>query len=86
MVRTVQPLFWKKRGIYMLNMAYEEPVCKQCGRKLTRDEIGLHKKMINRGATEFLCITCLAAYFDSTEEAMRERIEHFRSEGCLLFQ
>ena len=25
--------------------------CKQCGRILTKDEIGLHKKLYNRGAT-----------------------------------
>lgn len=62
------------------------PRCKACGRELSLDEIGLHKKMINRGATEFFCITCLARYFNTTEEAMRERIEHFRKEGCLLFQ
>jgi hypothetical protein len=28
--------------------------CKVCGRTLDRDEIGLTKKLINRGATEFL--------------------------------
>lgn len=60
--------------------------CMECGRTLTHDEIGLHKKMINRGAKQYLCITCLAAYYSSTEEAMQERIDHFRRQGCLLFQ
>ena len=60
--------------------------CMECGRELTRDEISLHKKMINRGSVQFLCITCLAAYYSTTEEAMQERIRHFRSQGCLLFQ
>ena len=30
--------------------------CKQCGRILTKDEIGLHKKLYNRGATSYFCI------------------------------
>ncbi len=58
----------------------------QCGRSLTSDERGLHKKMINRGSVQFLCITCLAEYYSTTEEAMEERIRHFRAQGCLLFQ
>lgn len=68
------------------NSPTTQPCCKKCGRKLTFDEIGLHKKMINRGATEFLCITCLGEYFGVSEEHLRERIDHFRKEGCLLFR
>jgi len=63
----------------------EEYHCTQCGRYLTSDEIGLHKKMINRGAVRHLCITCLASYYKTTEEALRERIEYFRAQGCTLF-
>ena len=58
----------------------------KCGRKLTFDEIGIHKKMLNRGATEFYCLTCLAEHIGVTEERLQERIEHFRREGCLLFR
>ena len=65
---------------------YEQPKCMKCGKTLTNDEIGIHKKMINRGATEFFCLPCLAAYTGSTEERLRERIEHFRAQGCLLFR
>lgn len=64
----------------------QQPKCKKCGRELTCDEIGIHKKMINRGATEFFCLTCLAREIGSTEEKLRERIEHFRREGCMLFR
>ena len=46
---------------------YTVPKCKKCGRELTNDEIGIHKKMINRGDTEFFCLTCLAEETDSTE-------------------
>jgi hypothetical protein len=60
--------------------------CKICGTELTRDEIGLTKKLINRGATDFLCISCLAKKFDMTEEECRTLIVHFRDAGCHLFQ
>lgn len=69
-----------------MNNNIAQPCCKKCNRRLTYDEIGIHKKMINRGATEFFCLTCLAEYTGSTEERLRERIEHFRNEGCLLFK
>jgi hypothetical protein len=60
--------------------------CKICGREVTRDEIGLTKKLINRGTTEFLCMTCLAKKFDMTETECRTLIDHFREAGCHLFQ
>ena len=59
--------------------------CKICGRELDRDEIGLTKKLINRGATEFLCMTCLAEKFDMTEAECQTLIDHFREAGCHLF-
>ena len=57
----------------------------KCARELTGDEIGLHKKMINRGATEFMCLTCLAAYYDCSEDLLIQKMEQFRAQGCLLF-
>ena len=60
-------------------------LCKTCGREVTRDEIGLTKKLINRGATEFLCMTCLAEKFDMTEAECQTLIDHFREAGCHLF-
>ncbi len=60
--------------------------CKACGKELTRDEIGLHKKMINRGATEYFCLECLARYFQAPPERLRQKIEEFRADGCTLFR
>jgi DNA-directed RNA polymerase subunit RPC12/RpoP len=59
--------------------------CIACGKELTRDEIGLHKKLVNRGATEYKCKPCLAAFFRITEEQCDEMIAHFRETGCTLF-
>ena len=59
--------------------------CKTCGRQLTRDEIAVTRKLINRGATEFYCVDCLAAWFEVRPEDIRERIAYFRATGCTLF-
>ena len=59
--------------------------CKKCGKELTMDEIGLHKKLVNRGATEFWCIGCLGEYYGISEAALRKKIEIFKEQGCTLF-
>ncbi len=61
------------------------PRCVSCGAALTLDETGLTRKLINRGADRFLCLSCLARRFDVTEETLREKIAQFRAMGCTLF-
>jgi len=60
-------------------------ICARCGRELCADEIAVTKKLINRGATAFFCVGCLADYFEVTPEDIRERIAYFRRQGCTLF-
>ena len=59
--------------------------CIACGKSLSGDEIGLHKKLVNRGATEFMCIECLSVRFSCPVPRLREKIEEFRAMGCMLF-
>ena len=59
--------------------------CLQCASPLTRDEIALTKKLINRGTTRFLCYECLAKHFQVSVELLREKVEEFREMGCTLF-
>lgn len=59
--------------------------CMKCGRILTHNEIGAHRKFINRGATEFYCIDCLAAHLGVTPEQVNEKIRQFKQQGCTLF-
>ena len=59
--------------------------CVRCGAALGKDDIGLTKKMVNRGATEFFCLACLADHFRLPEEALREKIKEFKAMGCRLF-
>lgn len=65
--------------------AFDACHCIRCGRRLGHDDAGAHKKFINRGASLFLCISCLADYMNVSEAFLREKIEHFRSMGCTLF-
>ena len=48
--------------------------CIRCGRSLTGNEIGAHKKFVNRGSTEFFCRDCLAAYLDVEPELIDQKI------------
>lgn len=59
--------------------------CKICGNILDKDEIAVYKRMVNRGATEYMCIKCFAIKFEVTEKAIKDKIEHFKKMGCTLF-
>ncbi len=59
--------------------------CAGCGRELESDEIAITRKLINRGAESFFCVTCLAKHFNISEQAVRQLIERFRAAGCSLF-
>ena len=59
--------------------------CITCGRPLEKDEVALTRKLINRGATQYLCIDCLAKKFEVTREDLEHKIEEFRQMGCTLF-
>ena len=61
-------------------------LCTDCGRELTRDEIALTKKLINRGTETFFCLRCLAEKFAVSEELLKEKIDQFRKMGCTLFE
>lgn len=60
-------------------------LCQACGKPLHPDEVGLTKKLINRGATAFYCVECLAKHFQVEPDDLRRKIEEFREMGCVLF-
>ena len=65
----------------------ETKMCYVCGKThLTKNEIGLTKKLIDKKAQHFYCIPCLAEYLEVTEEELLAKIEDFKKEGCTLFQ
>lgn len=60
--------------------------CKECGAELLADDIAIYRKLVNRGASEFLCIDCLAEKLSTTREEIERLIEYYRSTGkCTLF-
>lgn len=59
--------------------------CYNCSRELIGDEIALHKRLIGKGENKFMCLSCLADFFECDEELLKKKIEYFRNTGCLLF-
>ncbi len=61
--------------------------CKECGAELLSDDISIYRKLIDRGADEFLCIDCLAALLKSTRADIEKLIAYYRESGqCTLFR
>lgn len=61
--------------------------CYICGKKdLSKNEIGLTKKLIGKKTDKFYCISCLADQLEVTQEELLDKIEEFKDEGCKLFE
>lgn len=61
-------------------------ICYVCGKDISKNEVGLTKKLINKNAKDFYCLSCLAEHLEVTEEELKDKIEEFKDEGCTLFQ
>lgn len=63
-----------------------ELTCPDCGKKpLSRDEIGISKKLLGEDTSRILCLSCLATWLETTEEDLLAKIEEFKAAGCKLF-
>ena len=61
--------------------------CRQCGAPPGQDDRAIYKKLVYRGAKDFLCIGCLAEYFKVPREEIEQRIRYYRESGeCTLFR
>lgn len=60
--------------------------CTKCGKELLSDEIAIYKRLVNRGADKFWCISCLAKYMQVEISDIEEKIIHFKKMGCTLFK
>ena len=67
-------------------MNTEKKFCYVCRKELSKNEIGLTKKLIDKKANKFYCLTCLAEYLEVTEEELLAKIEEFKEAGCTLFK
>jgi len=59
--------------------------CQYCNADLSKDEIGLCKKLLSRNIELFMCVICLADYLDCLADDLLVKIEEFKEQGCTLF-
>ncbi len=60
--------------------------CFACRKEpLTKDEIGICKKLLGVDTKVFYCLPCLAEYLAVTEQDVLDKIQEFKEEGCKLF-
>ena len=60
--------------------------CIMCGKQnLTKDDVGLNKKLLGTDIKNYYCIDCLAEYLGCSVEELMDKIEEFKAEGCKLF-
>ena len=59
--------------------------CRQCEESVSKDAVGLNKKLLNEDAKQFFCLSCLADFLEVTTDDLARKIEEFKSEGCTLF-
>ena len=61
--------------------------CSICDRHpLSKDEIGICKKLIAENTARFYCLDCLADDLGVDKQDLLDKIEEFKDEGCALFQ
>lgn len=61
-------------------------ICIACGKKpLSKDEIGINKKLLGDQVENFYCMDCLADYLEVETQDLLDKIEEFKEEGCKLF-
>jgi len=60
--------------------------CYSCEKEnLSKNEIGLSKKLLGRKITHHFCLDCLAEQLEVNTDFLLEKIEEFKEQGCILF-
>lgn len=61
--------------------------CVICGKAdLSKDTIGINKKLLGVDIRNYYCMDCLAEYLGCSVQELLDKIEEFKEEGCKLFQ
>lgn len=61
--------------------------CVSCGKNsLTKNEIGITKKLLGVKSKNFYCIDCLANFLEVEPQDILDKIEEFKNDGCKLFE
>ena len=59
--------------------------CCDCGKRLKKDEIALTRKLVDMDAEEFYCMDCLSEFIGCSVQDLKEKIQEFKEQGCVLF-
>ena len=61
--------------------------CIACGKTdLSKDEIGINKKLLGEKIENLYCLNCLSYYLEVSVQDILDKIEEFKDEGCTLFK
>ena len=63
----------------------KKKLCIECNKALTKDEVALNKKLIDKNTKEFLCLNCMSEQFVCEVEDLQIKIDEFKEQGCTLF-
>ena len=67
-------------------MKEKNVICVACGKgPLTKDEVGICKKLLGIDTKMFYCLPCFADFLDVTVQDIMDKIQEFKEEGCKLF-
>ena len=60
--------------------------CYSCKKEaLSKIEIALTKKLLDKDSKRFYCLDCLAEYLEVDTEFLLAKVEEFKEQGCDLF-
>lgn len=61
-------------------------ICYTCGKDaLSKNEIGLTKKLLDKDSRHFYCLDCLAEHLDVDTEFLLDRVKEYKEQGCKFF-
>lgn len=64
----------------------KEILCLSCRKSdLSKNTIGINKKILGRDIKSFYCMDCLSDYLDISVEELEDKIQEFKDDGCKLF-
>ncbi len=66
-------------------MAKKKPVCIDCKKILTKDEVALCRKLIAENTEDLMCLDCFAVFMGCTVDDLKTKISEFKEQGCTLF-
>jgi len=82
----IYPLSASDRIMSKRYNSVDKKICYICGKNgLSKNEIGLTKKLLDKDSKRFYCADCLAEYLEVDTEFLLAKAEEFKEQGCKLF-